>query len=73
LISAVKHPGQQLLLVVALPIHEWIVATRREAVLVDIAEIRRARRLSRRRHSVRTSTANVAVPRLNRGHGKASA
>jgi hypothetical protein len=57
LVSALKHPGQMVLHLVALPVTHWSREAEAEAVEVDLSELREHRRA--RRASSRTPTARL--------------
>ncbi|HEX8001750.1 MAG TPA: MerR family transcriptional regulator [Mycobacteriales bacterium] len=47
--SAVRHPGQLMLLVAALPVAEWILATRSKAKVYELSEMRERPRATSKR------------------------
>lgn len=61
LISLVRHPGQQMLVLAALPVEEWIVVAASRAQPCNVRAIKRTRRETRRRTSSRTPTVEVVL------------
>lgn len=67
--SAIKHPGQQVLHLLALPIHRWQADVAKEVVAIDLAAIR-ARRQSRQRLRSQVKPIEVRRSRAKQSEGE---
>lgn len=65
--SAVTHPGQQVLHLVALPVSRWCVEVERAAEIIDLSDRREAARAARRAGSRRTPTKSIRTETGNDG------